>query len=99
MNKQKLKVESACRTGHQATGPTADTASPGISIPNTLTLTRKEFATAFRLSLRTVERMIAAGKIQIRHIGPRAVRIPRTEAERYLQGESGNAESPGRTGH
>jgi excisionase family DNA binding protein len=88
IKKKAKSAASGSATGNLATGTTAATAAPEISIPNTLTLTRKEFAAAFRLSLRTVERMIAAGEIQIRHIGPRAVRIPRTEAERYLQGKS-----------
>jgi len=81
----KTKLKASVRAT-QATEPKSATAAPEVSIPNTLTLTRKEFAAAFRLSLRTVERMIAAGEIQIRHIGPKAVRIPRTEAERYLTG-------------
>ncbi len=61
-------------------------APPEISVPATLCLTRLEFAEAFRLSVRTVDRMIAAGEIEARRIRGKAVRIPRTEAERFLNG-------------
>jgi excisionase family DNA binding protein len=57
-----------------------------IPVPNRLCFTRFEFADAFRVSVRTVDRMIAAGEIQVRRIRGKAVRIPRSEVERYLNG-------------
>ena len=59
-----------------------------ISLPNPLCFTRFEFADAFRVSVRTVDRMIAAGEIQVRRIRGKSVRIPRSEVERYLDGGS-----------
>ena len=46
--------------------------------------TRKEFSVVIRLSERTVDRMIAAGEVAVLRPHGRAVRIPCTEAERYL---------------
>ena len=59
-----------------------------FSISNPLCFTRFEFADALRVSVRTVDRMIAAGEIQVRRIRGKAVRIPRSEVERYLDGGS-----------
>jgi len=55
-----------------------------VSIANPLCFTRFEFADAFQVSVRTVDRMIAAGEIRVRRIRGKAVRIPRSEFERYL---------------
>ena len=57
--------------------------------------TRFDVAEAFRVSVRTVDRMIAAGELQVRRIRGKAVRIPRSEVERFLQG---NPENPSRMG-
>ena len=56
--------------------------------PNPLCFTRFEFADALRVSVRTVDRMIADGEIRVRRIRGKAVRILRSDAERYLDGGS-----------
>ena len=58
------------------------------SISNPLCFTRFEFADALRVSVRTVDRMIADGEIRVRRIRGKAVRILRSDAERYLDGGS-----------
>ena len=59
-----------------------------IPVPPPLCFTRFEFADALRVSVRTVDRMIAAGEIRVRRIRGKAVRILRSDAERYLDGGS-----------
>ena len=51
---------------------------------NVLCYTRVELAEVLRMSARTVDRMIRAGKIVSRKINGRLVRIPQTEAVRLL---------------
>ena len=51
---------------------------------NALCYTRAELAEVLRMSARTVDRMIRAGKIVSRKINGRLVRIPQTEAVRLL---------------
>ena len=70
-------------------GPSAD---KGTSRPAPLCYTRVEFAAALRVSVATVDRMIAAGEIRVRRVRGKAVRILRAEAERYLNGENLKAE-------
>ena len=67
-----------------------------FSVPNPLCFTRFEFADAFRVSVRTVDRMIAAGEIRVRRIRGKAVRIPRSEVERYLNSDASRANGGGR---
>ena len=69
-----------------------------FSISNPLCLTRFEFADAFRVSVRTVDRMIAAGEIRVRRVRSKAVRIPRSEVERYLDGGSATGNENTSTG-
>ena len=52
-------------------------------LPQLLTL--DELAFLARESKRTIERRVAAGEIEVVHLGPRTVRVTSTEAERYLQ--------------
>jgi excisionase family DNA binding protein len=47
-----------------------------------LVVTREEAAEALRLSLRTLDRLLATGQISIRRVG-RRVLIPRSEIERF----------------
>ena len=60
-----------------------------IPVPNPLCFTRFEFADALRVSVRTVDRMIAAGEIRVRRIRGKAVRILRSDVERYLEKAEG----------
>lgn len=53
-----------------------------------LVVTREEAAEALRLSLRTVDKLLAAGQILARRVG-RRVLIPRTEIERFARGTHG----------
>ena len=68
------------KTNCQATK--ASPAAPPVAAPRCYT--RKEFSVVIRLSERTVDRMIAAGEVAVLRPHGRAVRIPCTEAERYL---------------
>jgi excisionase family DNA binding protein len=47
-------------------------------------LTRVEFAAVLHVSLRTVDRIIAAKEIRVRRIRGKAMRILRSDVERYL---------------
>ena len=60
-----------------------------IPVPPPLCFTRFEFADALRVSVRTVDRMIAAGEIRVRRIRGKAVRILRSDVERYLEKAEG----------
>jgi excisionase family DNA binding protein len=57
-----------------------------IPTPNPLCFTRFEFADALRVSVRTVDRMIAAGEIRVRRVRGKCVRILRSDVEKYLNG-------------
>ena len=64
--------------------------------PSTLPcITRAEFAVLLHVSVRTIDRLIADGEIRVRRVRGRAVRILRSEAERYLCGghAAGNGEA------
>ena len=50
-------------------------------------LTRVELAALLNVSLRTVDRIIAAKEIRVRRIRGKAVRILRSDVERYLNGD------------
>jgi excisionase family DNA binding protein len=50
-------------------------------------LTRVEFAAVLHVSLRTADRIIAAKEIRVRRIRGKAVRILRSDVERYLNGD------------
>jgi excisionase family DNA binding protein len=57
-------------------------------VPPPLCFTRFEFADALRVSVRTVDRMIADGEIRVRRVRGKCVRILRSDVERYLDGGS-----------
>lgn len=63
------------------------------SSPEQPCVTRLELAELLRVSVRTVDRMIAAGEIPVRRVRGRAVRFLRSDVERYLKGEMRKAES------
>ncbi len=57
-----------------------------------LIVTREEAAEALRLSLRTVDKLLAAGEMSARRVG-RRVLIPRSEIERFASEDvAGTAE-------
>jgi excisionase family DNA binding protein len=68
--------------------------NPLVSTPALPCMTRAEFAVLLHVSVRTVDRLIADGEIRVRRVRGRAVRILRSEAERYLTAGSatGNGE-------
>jgi excisionase family DNA binding protein len=49
-------------------------------------LTIDELARLAKVSRRTIERVIAEGRLRVVHLSPRAVRIPRSSAADYLDG-------------
>ena len=59
----------------------AETGGPGL-------LTRVGLAAALQVSVRTVDRMIAAGEIPVRRVRGKAVRFLRSDVEQYLKGKS-----------
>lgn len=61
--------------------------------PDQACVTRFELAALLRVSVRTVDRMIAAGEIPVRRVRGRAVRFLRSDVEHYLHGDTR------RTGH
>ena len=58
-----------------------------FSSPDQACVTRIELAALLRVSVRTVDRMIAAGELPVRRVRGRAVRFLRSDVERYLTGE------------
>lgn len=50
-----------------------------------LALTYAEFADAIGVSETTAKHLVRDGKISVVRFGPRAVRIPVTEIERYIE--------------
>jgi len=62
---------------------------PLTPVPASLCFTRFEFADALRVSVRTVDRMIAAGEIRVRRVRGKCVRILRSDVERYLEKAEG----------
>jgi excisionase family DNA binding protein len=54
-------------------------------------LTIEELALLARVSRRTIERAIADGRIEVRHLSPRAVRITRSSAAAYLGSDADDA--------
>jgi excisionase family DNA binding protein len=59
-----------------------------------LVLTREETAGALRLSLRTVDNLIARGELRVRRVG-RRVLIPCTEVERFADNSTPSENSGG----
>ena len=51
-------------------------------------VTRFELAQLLHVSVRTVDRMIAAGEIRVRRVRGKAVRFLRSDVESYLNGGS-----------
>lgn len=50
-------------------------------------VTRFELADLLQVSVRTVDRMIAAGEIPVRRVRGKAVRFLRSDVEKYLKGQ------------
>ena len=51
-------------------------------------VTRFELAELLHVSVRTVDRMIAASEIRVRRVRGKVVRFLRSDVEEYLQGKS-----------
>jgi excisionase family DNA binding protein len=83
-----MKKESPCRIGHLEKPQQASNRG-NAPVQNPLCFTRFEFAESFRVSVRTVDRMIAAGEIRVRRIRGKCVRILREDVERYLEKAEG----------
>ena len=68
-----------------------DTSSPALSpikaerVADAACVNRFELAELLNVSLRTVDRMIAAGEIRVRHVRGKAVRFLRSDVEEYLK--------------
>lgn len=58
--------------------------------PDSWVFTRRQFATTYDLSLRTVDKLIASGQLKVLRFG-RSVRIPKSAADKLL---SGSADQP-----
>jgi excisionase family DNA binding protein len=58
--------------------------NPPIPSPSLPCITRFEFAVMLAVSVRTVDRMIAAKEIPVHRVRGKVVRILRSDAERYL---------------
>lgn len=59
--------------------------------PPSLLLTKLEAAQSLRCSKRTVERLIARGELSGISVGPRGVRVPRSELIAYIDRKSEGA--------
>ena len=59
--------------------------TPNLSFPAQSCVTRFELAEVLHVSVRTVDRMIAAGEIRVRRVRGKAVRFLRSDVERYLE--------------
>lgn len=69
--------------------PTNVTKRPEASVPRS-GYTTAEFARALPASVKTVQRMVAAGRIRAVRISARRIVIPATEMERLLASSGGN---------
>ncbi len=55
-----------------------------LSLPAQSCVTRFELAQVLHVSVRTVDRMIAAGEIRVRRVRGKSVRFLQSDVERYL---------------
>ena len=69
---------------NQIPGPTPK--AEALPSPEPPCVTRFELAALLRVSVRTVDRMIAAGELPVRRVRGRAVRFLRSDVDRYLNG-------------
>jgi excisionase family DNA binding protein len=58
---------------------------PHVEAASEACVTRFELAVLLRVSVRTVDRMIAAGEIPVRRVRGKAVRFLRSDVEQYLK--------------
>ena len=59
---------------------------PRVEARNEACVTRFELAELLHVSVRTVDRMIAAGEIPVRRVRGYAVRFLRSDVDQYLKG-------------
>ena len=91
MQNSKCKLED-CSTPTFQLGTSQFTPTPAIETPRTeafepVCLTRKEVAEHLRISVRTVDRMIASGQLPVRRVLG-GVRFLRSDIEDYLKRET-----------
>ena len=78
-----MKVESRTQLRHLTPALSPVEAERVASPP---CVTRFELAQLLKVSVRTVDRMIADGEIRVVRVHGKTVRIPKAEVERYLSG-------------
>ena len=93
MSQTDEKSKSDGATPNFQLGTSQFTPTPAIETKRTETfepvcMTRKEVAEHLRVSVRTVDRMIASGQLPVRRVRGRAVRFLRSDVERYLHGDT-----------
>ena len=89
MQNAKFKMED-CTTANFQLGTSQFTPTPAIETARIeafepLCMTRKEVAESLRISVRTVDRMIASGQLPVRRVLG-GVRFLRSDVEEYLKG-------------
>ena len=82
MQKQKHPVSAVAPLARTAPNPTLEIQILKSDQP---CITRFELAQLLRVSVRTVDRMIAGGEIRVRRVRGKAVRFLREDVERYLE--------------
>jgi len=74
------------KTDNQKTSAAIPMGRPSLEPASDGCVTRLELAALLHVSVRTVDRMIAAGEIPVRRVRGRAVRFLRADVDRYLGG-------------
>ena len=74
--------------GEQQQAPASSETNNGEPSPAAPCVTRFELADLLQVSVRTVDRMIAAGEIPVRRVRGKAVRFLRSDVEQYLKGQN-----------
>lgn len=77
------------KTDNQKTSVVIPTVNPPrVEAASEACVTRFELAELLHVSVRTVDRIIAAGEIPVRRVRGKAVRFLRSDVEQYLKGGS-----------
>ena len=85
-NKLSAQFPAEARPGHRSANvPTTSPADEMLTKQEPVCLTRKEVAESLRVSVRTVDRMIASGQLPVRRVLG-GVRFLRSDLEDYLSG-------------
>ena len=84
------KILATAKELRSATSSPVKAAAPerrGSDIPKGPCVTRFECAELLHVSVRTVDRMIAAGEIRVRRVRGKVVRFLRSDVDKYLSEE------------